>query len=222
MKTLKRFVLLIILLLIEFLYFPLNRFMVGGTLVRTALDAYIPFIPEWALIYLLCFPLWVGMYAWAGYKMEDNRLFLEFWLSSVITFTLGMTIFLIFPTYIIRPPVNGSGWAVNLVRYIYEHDRVYNAFPSAHLYITTLIAIFYTRWNPKFSFWGVLMVIFVAFSTLFSGQHSIADPFGGVVLAFVGWGLGRYLVTMLPLSAKNQTLKPRAINNSTAKENGKE
>jgi membrane-associated phospholipid phosphatase len=200
MKTLKRFVLLIILLLVECLYFPLNRFMVGGTLVRTALDAYVPFLPGWAVIYVLCFPLWVGMYAWAGYKMEDDRLFTELWLSSVITFSIGLTIFVVFPTYIQRPPVNGVGWAANLVRYIYEHDRVYNAFPSAHVYITTLIALFYTRWRPNLRIAGIILVVLVSLSTVFSGQHSIIDPFGGVALAFLGYWLGIHLVSLFPES----------------------
>jgi membrane-associated phospholipid phosphatase len=67
---------------------------------------------------------------------------------------------------------------------------MYNAFPSGHVYITTLIALFWSRWFPQWRwFWGATVIV-ICLATLFTGQHYLPDPIGGLILAWVGYQIG--------------------------------
>jgi len=189
MRILKRYFVLLILLAVQLLYIPINQAISGGYLVKANLDNHIPLQPAWVWLYLICIPLWIILFAWAGYKMEDS-LFWELWLSSMITFAIGILIFIVIPTYVERPIITGQGWSSDLLRFIYERDRVYNAFPSSHIYITCILAIFFVRWKAGLRIPAVIAVFLIICSTLFTKQHSVLDSIGGLGLAYMGTWLG--------------------------------
>ncbi len=98
------------------------------------------------------------------------------------------------PTYVERPVVEGSGWAADLVRYIYRNDDLYNAFPSGHTYATTLITLFWWDWKPRLRWlWGTIAIV-VILSTLFTGQHHLPDLLGGILWAWMGYRFGWWWV----------------------------
>jgi membrane-associated phospholipid phosphatase len=184
--------LLITLLAVLSCYLVINRLMGwvgGGTTVDIWLDRYVPFWPIWAVPYLLSIPWWGVAAVWAYLKMEDSLYvaFISGWVSACL---IGYAMFLLCPTYMVRPEVTGNGWAEWLIRFMYANDRTYNAFPSQHLWDTVIITLIWGRWKPKWRWplWG--MTIIVALSAVFTGQHWILDVVGGALLAVITYFIG--------------------------------
>ena len=132
MNNLKRLIWCALLFGIQALYFPLNRFLQGGMEFKTALDDYIPLWPVWVVPYLLVCVWWVVSYLWATWRMEEP-LFEAFFIASAFAGVTALTIYNLFPTYVIRPAVPGTDWSSQLLNWIYTNDYMYNAFPSGHV-----------------------------------------------------------------------------------------
>ena len=192
MTTSKRFTLLLVTLVLLCLYFPINRFINGGVSLKTPLDNYIPTVAIFAVPYLLFIPYWVFTLAWSTWKM-DNSLLRAFIFAVLIVTSISMLVYVLYPTYVQRSIISGQDWPDRLLKLIYSNDNVYNAFPSSHVYLTTLIALFWTHWRPRLRWIMTGSVILVVFSTLLTGQHYLVDPLGGLALAWVGYRLGLFV-----------------------------
>jgi PAP2 superfamily. len=193
MNKLKRLIWCALLFGIQALYFPLNRFLEGGMEFKTALDEYVPLWPIWVLPYSLICIWWIAAYLWAAWCMEEH-LYEAFFIASALVSVAALTIFTVFPTYVIRPALSGTDWASQLLHWIYTNDYMYNAFPSGHVYITTLIALFWSRWFPKLRWPLAATVVVVTLATVFTHQHYLPDPIGGLALAWFGYRIGLWCV----------------------------
>jgi membrane-associated phospholipid phosphatase len=180
---------LIVLFLVQSLYFPINRSIQGGVVLATPWDASIPLWPVWVIPYLLSLVWWAGCFVWAAWKMEDG-LYRAFVTSLIVVMVASYVVYVLYPTYIVRPSLQGNDWLTNLVRLLYENDRVNNAFPSGHTYTTVLIALFWWRWYPRQRWLWATIAVVVLLSTLFTRQHNIPDLFGGIAFAYLGYRLG--------------------------------
>jgi membrane-associated phospholipid phosphatase len=179
-------------LVVVLCYVIINRLMGhlgGGTTFEIWLDQYIPFWPQWVVPYLLAIVWWGVAILWAYLKMEDS-LYTVFIVGWVFACLIGYSIFIFYPNYVVRPQVTGVGWAEWLIRFIYDNDRAYNAFPSQHLWDTVIITLVWVRWKPRWRWplWGFTVI--VALSTAFTGQHWIVDVVGGTLLAVIGYYVG--------------------------------
>lgn len=173
------------------LYFPLNRTLTGGFNLATPLDTWVPLWPVWVVPYLLCLPAWAIGLAWAAWKM-DEPLFRSFVGASLFVLSSAALCYYVFPTYIQRPAVTGDSWAAQLLLIVYQNDGLYNAFPSGHVYQTSLFCLFYNRLYPNHRWiWGSIVIV-VVLSTLFTHQHHLVDPLGGLIIAWVGYRFGIY------------------------------
>lgn len=190
----KRLLRLAILFAVQCLYFPINRYVQGGVMLSTPLDAFIPLWPIWAVPYLLSLQWWAIAFIWAALKMPDDlyRAFVVALLGVMLTSYL---VYIIYPTYIERPVLAGTDWATELVRLIYSQDRVYNAFPSGHTYFTVLIALFWWDWKLRLRWLWVAITLLVLLSTLFTRQHNLPDLAGGTALAYAGYRLSLWWLT---------------------------
>src|SRR5215831_14613786 len=148
MNNLKRLIFFALLFGIQLLYFPLNRFMHGGVELKTSLDAYVPIWSIWVLPYSLACVWWIVAYLWAAWRM-DEYWYEAFFLASAIMQVSALMIFTFFPTYVARVPLTAHDFFSQWLNWIYHNDHAYNAFPSGHVYFTALIALFYSRWYPK-------------------------------------------------------------------------
>ena len=174
------------------LYFPLNRKLTGGVNLSIWLDDHIPLWPIWVIPYLLCIPVWVGGLLWAAWKM-DEQLFRSFMSACLFVLLSSALVYYLFPTYVKRPELPKNNWAVWILRKVYQNDGVYNAFPSGHVYQTSLICMFYNHLYPSHTWVWIGVVLVVILSTLFTRQHHLMDPFGGLLIAWVGYRVGLYL-----------------------------
>jgi hypothetical protein len=190
----QRLVWLLAILVVQTLYFPINRTVQGGVVLKTPLDAYVPLWPIWAVPYLLSIVWWQCSFAWAAWRMEYDR-FRAFAIGTIAVMLTSFLLYIVYPTYVERPAVTGNSWAANLIRYIYRNDRLHNAFPSGHTYFTMLIVFFWWDWKPRLRWLWAASGIIVILSTLFTGQHNLPDPVGGILWAWLGYRFGQWWAT---------------------------
>jgi membrane-associated phospholipid phosphatase len=174
---------------LQLIYLPLNATLQHGTLVKTAWDAYVPIWPVWVVPYNLFQPLWIATLLWAAWRMEA-RLYRAYVIAHIAVISASMACYVLYPTYIERPLLTGSDVFSEALRWVYQHDRVYNACPSGHIYLTLLGGGFYARWYPRWRFGWALIVIVIILSTLFTGQHHLVDLAGGALVAGAGYLFG--------------------------------
>jgi membrane-associated phospholipid phosphatase len=160
--------------------------------LRTPLDALLPLVPVFAIPYLLYLPflvltlLLVGVTNWPRFQV----LALAFSLASV---TADLC-FLLFQTYVSRPPVPGHDLGAQLVRFVYAHDQPYNAFPSLHATGATLCFIAYVKCKPRYGLAVLPLVLAIIAATVLIRQHYLADVAAGLVLAGLTYGTASQVV----------------------------
>jgi membrane-associated phospholipid phosphatase len=184
----KRVLLVLLVCCIQMIYVPTSNRLTGGIEPKLPIDVF-PIWPIWVLPYVLCYVLWFVSIGWILFKVED-RFFRAFFAASILTFGAGALTFIFFPTYVGRATVHGNDIFALVLRAIHEKLGRYNAFPSGHIYITTLLVLFFGRRYPRYkSLWTSILVI-VALSTLFTGQHYILDVIGGYSVGLIGYHFG--------------------------------
>lgn len=193
MSRKKRLTLFLLIIVLQGLYFPLNRTIQSGYLLKLPWDEFIPFWPVWFVPYLLSLVWWNGSYLWAALSMEAELL-KTFALSIVLVLLSSYLVFIVFPTYAERPIITEQGWQFELAKAVYSNDRVNNAFPSGHTYNSVLIALFWWRWLPKLRWVWASLATIVVISTLFTGQHHLVDPIGGIFWAWSGYKISFYVM----------------------------
>jgi len=184
----KRLLLVFLACCIQLVYIPTSNQIAGGIAPRLPIDIF-PIWPIWVLPYMLCYILWFAGIAWIIFR-GDDRQFRSFITACLLTFGLGALTFMFFPTYVERASLVGSDLFTFLLRAIHEDWGRYAALPSGHVYITTLLALFFSRWYPRFKSLWILILVIVSLSTLFTGQHYILDVLGGYLVALAGYGFG--------------------------------
>lgn len=184
----KRLLLVLLACCIQMVYIPTSNRTAGGIEPRLPIDIF-PVWPIWVLPYVLCYILWFAGIAWIVFKANDRQ-FRSFIAACMLTFALGALTFLFFPTYVEPARLAGSDVFTLILRTIHEEWGRYAALPSGHVYITTLLALFYGRWYPHHRFLWILILVIVSLSTLFTGQHYILDVLGGYLVALAGYYFG--------------------------------
>jgi membrane-associated phospholipid phosphatase len=177
------------IIIVEFLYVPINRTIQGGVVLAMPWDRLFPLRPIWVIPYLLSMVWWTVCFFWAAWKMDDDLY--EALVVSVLTVMLASyMVYIVFPTYVIRPPVQGDDWLTRMISLLYANDRANNAFPSGHTYNTMLITLFWWRWRPRQRWLWLTITVIVLLSTLYTRQHYLLDLFGGILFAWLGYRLG--------------------------------
>jgi membrane-associated phospholipid phosphatase len=188
---------LAVLVVVQLMYFPINRTIQGGVVLDTPLDGYVPLWAVWIIPYMLGLLWWALCYGWAAWKMEDD-LYRAFVISFVTVMLTSYVIYIVFPTYVNRPELQGDDWLTRLVATLYENDRVNNAFPSGHTYNSVMIALFWSRWYPRQRWLWFTIAAIVVLSTLFTRQHNLPDLLGGILLAWLGYRFSLWWVARHP------------------------
>jgi membrane-associated phospholipid phosphatase len=184
----KRLFLVFLACCIQMVYIPTSNQVAGGMEPKLSIDVF-PIWPIWVLPYVLCYLLWFTAIGWVIFK-GDHRQFRSFIAACMLTFALGALIFVFFPTYVERASLEGNDIFTLILRTIHQDWGRYAALPSGHVYITTLLALFYGRWYPRYKVLWILILVIVSLSTLFTGQHYILDVLGGYLVALAGYYFG--------------------------------
>ncbi len=178
-----------------------------GFHLNTALDNAIPFVPEWAIIYIYVFyPLSAVTMIYFAF-VEYRQGYALAW-SLVLINAAADLVYIVFPvtTDIYRRElfanrIIGNPFADAMYAH-YGSDPSFNCFPSLHAAVSVICAYawyrcFRLRPNVIAKIVAVLtatIAVGVILSTLFVKQHYIADEIAGIVLALgIGWWIYRGL-----------------------------
>lgn len=184
----KRILIISGILLIQFNYSIATRVMHGGIIPKLPIDVF-PLWVIWVIPYALWYPIIASAGVWLLLKSSE-RLFREFAAGFLLTCILGVLTFYFFPTYIIDTPLTGTDLFTKLLLLLRAMDGDYAAFPSAHVYVTTILALFFNRWYPKYGWLWLFIYVMISLSTLFTHQHYIMDVVGGTTYAWIGYRFG--------------------------------
>jgi membrane-associated phospholipid phosphatase len=209
----KRVLFLLLAYCIQLIYIPTSSRTSGGIEPKLPIDIF-PIWAIWVVPYVLCYALWFAGALWAVRKMED-RLFRAFLVACMFTFSIGSLTFVFFPTYVRQATLHGNDLFTVLLRIIHEHWGRYDAFPSGHVYITTLLTLFFSRWYPRRKFLWISILIIVMFSTLFTGQHYILDVIGGYSIALIGYHFGMWRAGFYPEQKQSDKHSGKRIRSSS-------
>jgi membrane-associated phospholipid phosphatase len=184
----KRSLFIILIWCIQLIYIPTSERLVGGIEPKLPIDIF-PLWPIWVLPYVLCYPLWAFSFIWAVLKMHD-RMFRSFALAFLVTCSISVAVFMLYPTYVRQFEIPGGDIYSTLLRFFHESAGRYNALPSGHIYISALLAFFYSLWYPRAKLLWMLILVVVSFSTLFTAQHYVLDILAGLLVAAIGYSVG--------------------------------
>lgn len=198
---------------IQMIYIPTSNRVAGGIAPKLVIDIF-PVWSVWVLPYVLCYALWLAGIAWVIFK-RDDRDFRAFLAACILTFAIGAATFIFFPTYVEPAAIVGNDIFSILLRTIHENWGRYDALPSGHVYITTLLALFYGRWYPRHKFVWIAILIVVSLSTLFTAQHYILDVIGGYLVALAGYHFGLWWNGLHPAQNRSGVRSRKRIASST-------
>ena len=184
----KRLLWILLIWSIQLIYIPTSERIAGGIEPKLPIDVF-PIWPVWVVPYVLCYLLWFAGFAWAVLSVNDRQ-FRSFVVAFLVTCSISVAIFMIYPTYVRPFEVPGNDAFSSLLRFFHESTGRYNALPSGHIYISALLVFFYSLWYPRYkSIWTFLLVI-ISLSTLFTAQHYVLDILGGLMVAMLGYYIG--------------------------------
>jgi len=166
-------------------------------LARSAIDESIPFLDRTIWIYATYYPFLIV----AVWLTRDDRRRSDAVYGMLLASAIGLFIFTLWPTAIMREDPSPEGATGFLWRALYSVDTMVNALPSMHVAHTCLAAVALggrsRRWRVIATAWGTLIVL----STLTTKQHYVIDVPGGFALAalcflvvrfaFEYWRVGR-------------------------------
>lgn len=154
--------------------------------LQSALDDIIPLVPIFVIPYVSLEPL--AYLTLAIFLLFNTRIYKSACLSLISALLVSYLFYIFLQTEMIRPALVGTDVLTQAIRQVYATDNPYNAFPSLHTSLSTILAIHWLKAERRigivFAIWTVLIVA----STVFVKQHYIADIASGLLLAFsVSW-----------------------------------
>lgn len=156
--------------------------------LTTSFDKKIPLIPVFMLIYFGCFVFWVIFDIMC--MRTDKDFCAKYFCFEIISRFICGIIFIILPTYNVRPVVNENGFFDSFLLFLYKIDTPDNLFPSVHCLISwnCFVGMRNARqYKPVYKYLCLLSALLVFASTLFTRQHVIADIAGAVIVSELSW-----------------------------------
>ena len=157
----------------------------------TEMDTMIPFVPEMVWIYVSYIPLLI----YGLLKAEGEHLFYGITAAMIVSVSIASYLFLSLPSIYPRPEIqyqteNITMWVMFVV---YLLDNPINCFPSLHVTLSWVIALFYRRHRKPERFLLMTWALLISISVLFVKQHFLLDVgFGYVVASFSYWIVTRF------------------------------
>ena len=190
------------------LYIFIGRAIAGRPLhtPALALDRLLPLVPAWALVYGSVYLFLILLPVFLIRQPEHIRrtvfAYLTIWLVAYASF-------LAYPTVAPRPAgVEGEGFVVWGLRFLYAADPPYNCFPSLHVAHAFVSALTCYRLHRTVGIIGVICATLVAVSTLFTKQHYVADVIAGTCLALVAYGIFLRKESLAPIPETDREVAP--------------
>lgn len=190
--------LLALVVVVSCMYFMLNVPHISVNVLRTFIDDQIPRVSFFSIIYLAFLPWFWGVVI---YSWFNNRFFRQLAFSVILVNLIAFIIYLFFQTYVPRESIINSDFLSGVLQFIYSHDRPYNAFPSLHVALSSVVATYFVNIKSKWSWAFVATALLISISTLFVKQHFIVDVLSGATLGVaVTWSVFKFFQKKIPQS----------------------
>lgn len=171
-------------------YFFTQRFTKKRVKIYTSpIDEKIPFWPIWSWIYSF---LYYPAILYLNWIIEDMHQFVMIAITFVSLLFMQMFCFTLFPVATPkywRTINQGKTASEKFLQLVQKYDDCSNCFPSMHVSVATLTALFAM---PTVGMIALLFPLLIALSCMFTKQHYLIDlPFGALLgwLAFQIYGL---------------------------------
>ena len=177
---------------IQLLYFPINIYLQdkGGFKADiAAIDGEMPLLPIFIVPYymgLASMPFWHAIAAWKF----PRRLFQQYVVAFLTVMVGGFLLWVIFPAYVEKDVIEGSGFFTDILKNLHEGDDQYgnhNAIPSSHVYYITIAVLFFIQHNRKLIIPLLIWAVLNALSTMFTHQHYFLDVITGFMHTYLGY-----------------------------------
>ncbi len=152
-------------------------------------DDMIPFCEYFVIPYYFWFIFLIGIQVYGFFF--DVKAFKDYMYYTILTYTLTVIIYIIYPTSQELRPIEFSRDNVftDIVSFLYGFDTNTNVCPSLHV-IGSFAVYFAARKSKAFSGLGwriafLVMTVLISISTVFLKQHSVLDIFWALVLCAV-------------------------------------
>ena len=145
-----------------------------------AADAHVPFVPEAIFIYLSATPALLS----SLFILQDRSQIRSLSIVLSIEIAIAGIVYAVWPVAASQTP---QGEVSAIFQFADNLNLTYNSFPSLHVALFTTAAV--VMMVPGQKARNILLALWaasIAFSTLLTYQHSIADVVGGGVLAAGG------------------------------------
>lgn len=159
--------------------------------VSCALDAYIPFCEFFVIPYLFWFVYLIGMHLYT--LLYDIEGFQKLMWFIIISYTIGMVIYLLFPTcQELRPTTfERDNLFTRFLYYFYQFDTNTNVCPSLH--VVGSAAVWCTSWHierfhaPHWQLFFSSAAILICISTMLLKQHSVIDVLVAIPVCIIAY-----------------------------------
>ena len=149
-----------------------------------AIDAKIPLVEEFIVIYFGCYLFWFGGLFFMACQSSEK--FFAFFARVLVCLVIAFCFFIFMPLVITRPEVVGEDIFSKAVRFLYTIDKPYNLFPSLHCFFNWIIYV-QIRGKKEYPLalrlFACIFSLAVFASTLFTRQHFVLDVVAGFLLA---------------------------------------
>lgn len=161
--------------------------------VSCPLDEAIPFCELFLFPYLFWFVYMVGMHLYTFfYDIEAFKKLMKF---IIITFSVTMLIYLVFPTcQELRPTMfERDNVLTRFMRGFYQFDTNTNVCPSLH--VTGSLAVMFTAFHCKklkglgWKLGFGISAFLICISTVFLKQHSVMDVVAALPISLIAYGI---------------------------------
>jgi len=169
--------------MLSLIYLMLNKPVSNVANLMTALDNSIPFLPVFAIPYMLWYPFLLVCFILL--LKSDRNLYYRTLLTLCVGMLASFLVYTLFQTTVPRPALDESNWLHALAGIVYAGDAPYNCFPSIHVLTSHIMlkAAYHSNLRPaiKRSIFAIAWTIML--STLFMKQHALLDLAGAVLLS---------------------------------------
>ncbi len=177
-----------------------NAMLIGNyidTLIPFKIEAIIPYCSWYFLLFIVPY----------YYYKKDKDLFSKYIISYILISFIANIIFILCPTTVNRPIINGNGILNNIAKIIFSvDDKAVNCFPSLHCAISFLWIIYTLSIKNSNKYIKLIITIIsisIIISTLLIKQHVFIDMIGGICLTSLVIIIVKHLT---PLVNKTKTV----------------
>ena len=152
------------------------------------MDDMLPFVPFFVLFYVLAYLQWGAHYVFHSHVSREFCYHIV--TADLMAKIVCMVFFIVLPTEIERPVIEGNGFWNALTGMIFSSDTPRNLFPSIHClesWFCFRAALRIKRAPAWYAPAQLVLTVLVFASTVLIKQHFVVDIVGGIVIAELCW-----------------------------------